>query len=67
MNCWTAEAISTFVKASMEARWKTRNANPIHVAHRLAARSSRGVDLRLVEIMLRYILSVPAPKAYDAK
>ncbi len=51
MNCWTAEAISTYAVASMEARWKIRNANAMVVAPSLAARCAYGIDLRrLVEI-----------------
>ncbi|MCZ6529758.1 MAG: hypothetical protein O6949_05425 [Chloroflexi bacterium] len=39
MNCWTAEAMSTYAVASTEARWKT-------MAPSLATRSAYGIDLR---------------------
>ncbi len=68
MNCWTAEAISTYAMASMEAMWKIGNANPMVGTPSLAARSAYGIDLRnLAEIIRHSMPVVPAPKAHDAK
>ena len=46
MNCWTAEAISTYAKASMEAWLKIRSSKAMYVAPGPAARSAHEIDLR---------------------
>jgi hypothetical protein len=68
MNCWTAEALSRYAKASIEERQRTHNLDAAYVRTRQAARSSHGIDLRRLAGSLRKVLPrIQAEQTYDAK
>jgi hypothetical protein len=67
MNCLTPEAISSYVRASMEARQAASEMTVAYARPSLAERFSNHINLRrLLETIRQSLKRVPKVRIYDA-
>lgn len=67
MNCLTPEAISSYVRASMEARQEAARMSAAYARPSFAERISSQIDLgRLLDIFRRNFRRKPKVRVYDA-